>query len=380
MPAAGGHVLLDAAAEAPLVVLGVVGEPEPLDARSWRAGLRIERAGDVTPIAWEELAPERPRRFDAGTRVLVALERLPGWSIWRTRLAGREALGVGRRGEAFLRDPDPETLDLVARYLAVAPEEREREPGVAALAALAASATPAVAGSALARLERVPGLAGRLDPSARGELARLLVAAGRPLELRRQTVRLAGGRRLVSLRPELELLAAPGSPLAADALAARVQIDGGLSAQDVRVLLQRAEPEVRGVALREAPASMQPDPALAALASDPAPAARVGAVQGLAARRGMDAFDTLVPLLGDADPQLQGAAVVAVAGLGEPAVPRLLALAQAGDLDAARGPMLALARIGAPGAPALVVLAESHPEPRVRGFARFLLGRGPEGH
>ncbi|RIK96123.1 MAG: hypothetical protein DCC71_22635, partial [Proteobacteria bacterium] len=138
-----------------------------MDRHGHRATLAVERdlaepGPRATPesvtIGWEELAEGRVPRFRAGERVLVALEKLPGHSIWRQRFPKRDALAVAGGGAAFLRDPDAATVDRLARYLAVAPAEREEAPGVEALAAIVAHATDALARGAVARLESIAGL------------------------------------------------------------------------------------------------------------------------------------------------------------------------------------------------------------------------------
>jgi len=394
VPAAGGQGLLQAAVDAPLVAVGVVGAPEPLDERSWRAQIELEAvlAGDAEPgsvrtLAWEELARERPRRFDEGTRILAALGPLPGWSIWRERLrdGGTEGegqtLGVARRGRAFLRDPDPATLDLLAAFLALAPEDRTAAPGIRALAALAAGAHPALAEDALDALARAPALSELLGEPGRRDLARLLADPDRPGALRRGALDLVGERGLEALRPALRPLQEAGAPLAPEALAAEARLDGGLAAERVAGLIEREEPGVRAVAVRFAPVSLEPDPAAAALAADPATSVRAAAAEALGARRGMGAYDPLLDALRDPEEEVRAAAARALGALGAPAVPRLAQVAlEQEDPVVARGAILALARAaahgegGAEATKALRALAASHPDPKLRGLAGFLSG------
>jgi len=394
VPAAGGQGLLQAAVDAPLVVVGVVRAPERLDERSWRAQIELEAVlageaepGSVRTLAWEELARDRPRRFDEGTRILAALGPLPGWSIWRERLrdvdadAEGQVLGVARRGRAFLRDPDPATLDLLAGFLALAPEDRTEAPGIRALAALAAGAHPALAEDALDALARAPALSELLGEPARGDLARLLADPDRPRALQRQALALVGQRRLEALRPVLRSLQKASAPLAPEALAAEARLDGDLAAERVATLMEREEPGVRAVAVRFAPVSLEPDPAAAALAADPAPSVRAAAAEALGARRGVGAYDPLLDALGDPEEAVRAAAARALGALGAPVVPRLAEVAlEQDDPVVARGAILALARAAAHGearadaTKALRALAASHPDPKLRGLAGFLSG------
>jgi len=388
VPAAGGAPLLAAAGEALAIVLAVVRAPRRLDDRAWLARFEVERslagspaAGDRVAVAWDEPARGRAPRFVEGTRVLVALAPLPAWSVWRERLDGREALGVAREGDAFLRDPSEADITLLARWLDLPEASRGGPAGVAVLAALVAHASPPLAGAALERLEATPGLATRLSPEAHADLAGALGDTGRPEALRQGVLDLVGARGLAGLRPAVAALGAPGAPLAAEAQEALARLDGGLDAERVHALLARSEAGVRAVALRHAPASLEPDPARTRLAEDPAPEVRAAAARALARRRGMAAWDVLAPHLDDPDDVVRGAAIRALGGLGAPAVPRLVARARkASGVDAARPALLALALAGPDGARALHELAAAHPDARVRAMARFLLGRPPEGH
>jgi HEAT repeat protein len=391
VPAAGGAPLLDAAAQARAVVLGVVREPVRLDPRSWIAVLEVRRglsgpyaAGDRVSVAWEEPARRRPPRFAEGTRVLVALADLPGWSIWRERLGERDAVGVAREGGAFLRDPTEADVDGLARWLGLSRAGRDGPEGVAALAALVADASVPLAEAAVEHLAAVQDLAGHVagapGSEARASLMRALGDPGRPVTLRAAVAGLAGARALEGLRPALEAQAAPGGALAAAAVDALGRMAGGLPAARVRTLLARPEPGVRTAALRHAPPGMDPEPARVALAGDPDSGVRAAAVGALAEREGLAAWDVLAPRLDDPDDAVRGAAIRALGGLGAPAVPRLVERARGGDLDSARAPLLALALAGPDGRKALRVLAARHQDAEVRRLAGFLLGRPPDPH
>jgi hypothetical protein len=224
--AAGGAPLLRAAEAAERVVLGRFEAPAAVDASGWIAWLRIERelapsepaaSGERIRVAWEELVPDRPPRFAAGERALVALEPLPGWSLWRRRIPDGNALGIAAAGQAFLRAPDPASLEGLADWLAVPAADRETAAGAAVLAGLVADAESALSLAAIDRLGAFPGLASRLGDDALSDLRRAVSDPKRPVELRLRIVALAARGRIESLRTALVPLTEAGSPIAAAA-------------------------------------------------------------------------------------------------------------------------------------------------------------------
>lgn len=401
-PARGGGPLLAAAEEAPLVVVGTVGELRPLDEVAWVAPLVVERSlrgsrarGETLRIAWEEPASHRPVRFRAGERVALALEPLPEWSVWRERLPEGDAWAVAARGRAFWRDPEPGTLELLGRFVALEAGARDGESGIRVLARLVADGAGPLASAALERLARTPGLETHALSEAREAteareadvaktLSRALLDPERPQALRRALLDLAGRRKLAGLGPAVERLAGTESPLRAPALEARARIDGGLGAERTAALLESADPEVRAVAVRFAPPELEPDPAALRVTGgsreDPSPAVRAAAARALVERGGLEAFDRAAPALFDPSREVRGAAAIALGELGGPAVPRLVALVEARSGAETAGPILALHRAGPAGAEALRALAAGHPDPRVRGLAGLALGRMPDAH
>ena len=384
---ATGAGFLEAAVSARAVVVASVGSPEALDARAWLASLTVQRvlrgsleAGDRIHVAWDQLVPGRPPRFVRGATILVALDPLPGWSIWRQRLGGREALGIAGRGRAFVRDPRPGTLERVARLLLVPASRREEAEGVEALVALMAGGPDPLAWEALERMADVAGLQARLSPEAVATLSRVLLDPGSTDRLREELIALVGERRLEGLRAPLVELSSSGSSLAGAAWEARVQLEGGLAQERASSLLEHETPALRAVALVHLPASMEPDPALEALRTDPAPEARAAAVEGLVARRGLQALEPALDALADPAEPVRSAAIVAIGQLGAPAVPALLSRLEGKDVPAATPLVLALAQTGPEGREALGRLAATHEHERVRRFARFLLGMPSDAH
>ncbi|MEB2344910.1 MAG: HEAT repeat domain-containing protein [Deltaproteobacteria bacterium] len=374
-----------------MVVVGRVGAPGPLDRNGWRATLVVERTlvgphapGEPLVIAWEELGSRRPPRFADGARVLVALEPLPPGSLWTKRFPLRDALAIAARGEGFLRDPDPVTLDGLEAWLRLPGEERGGPPGVEALARLAAGGEPRVASAALARLDGTPGLAEATGGAADAALAQLVTDGGRPLELRRAAIALAGRRSLEALVPTLEAIATAPSPLQGDALDALGQMRGGLAPTHVAELLHAADPSVRAAAVRRSGPAIDGGRLRSLLRNDPAGEVRAAAALTLAAREASGASDDLVRALRDDAPPVRQAAMQALAMLGPGGIPALQReIWEAAPADPSAKPataVLTLGLLGPEGVAELERIAHEHPSLQVRRLAELALGRLPEDH
>lgn len=384
VPALGGEPLLAAAETAHTTVVGTVAAPGQVDLHGWTARLRVERvlAGELPSdpllrIAWEELSRGRPARFRDGERILVALDPLPGASLWRQRFPAGDALAVAARGEAFLRAPDASSVDALAAFLALPPDQRPMAPGVTALAGLVSRAQPPLALAALAQLTRLPELDARISPPARDELAATLADPVRPKTLRQGLLRLVGARQLRSLRPAVERQAREGSLLRAEALAAISALDRGLDAGQIALLLESHDPAVRAVAVRNAPGTPSERRLDGLLREDPDPRVRAAVVESLLAAHGEAAIGPVSGALFDADAGVREAAVRGLAGLGAAAVPTLESLVERREAEEAKAPLAALALAGRRGREALGRIAASHPDERVRALARAMLGQEP---
>jgi len=397
-PAAGGERLVAALETAPLAVVGELGTPVALDDEAWTAELRVTRAlrgeapdraqrgeaGRTLRIAWEERARSRPVRFGAGDRVLLALEPLPGHSIWRRRIPDparrRGTLAIAERGGAFLRAPGLGAVGLLEHYLALPPEARVRNRGVGYLVQLLA-AEPPMARAALERLAAVPELDAALDPtSARRWVAALVRSdsAGpeRDAPERTALLGLVGERSLESLRPALVELADAGALAPAVVFEALGRLDGALPAERARALLARDDSAAhRAAGARYAPEALA-DALPPLVRRDPAPRVRAAAISRWIGLRGVDGVDRAVFALDDADEEVRRAALVALGKLGPTAVPVLRGYVDDGAPHVARAAVGALAVAGGQaGYRALAEIAETHPDPGVRLLARTALGR-----
>lgn len=388
-PAAGGAPFLAAAESAAEVVVGRVRAPARLDLHGWRAEVVVERAlrgvrepGAVVAIGWEELSTKRPPRFADGARVALALEPLPPGSLWSGRFPRRDAVAVAARGEAFVREPTDAALEPLAVWLALPASEREGPRGVAALAALAARGEEPLARAALARLDRVGGLAERVAGPAAESLAALLADRGRPLALRREAFGLTGRRGLRALEPALEELASTPSEVQGPALDALARLRGGLAPERTADLLRADDPAVRAAAVRRG--EVAPAALTSLLSRDPDADVRAAAAEALAERTDPAAAEPLVRALGDDASPVRAAAMRALAGLGPeaalPALRREIWDELAREPGRSSSAVLTLALLGSEGVAELQRIAHEHPSERVRRVAELALGRLPEDH
>jgi hypothetical protein len=385
--ASGGVQLIEALEAASTAVVAVVAEPRRIDARGFAARLRVESplagpvpAGAEIQIAWEELASSRATRFAEGDRVLIALEPLPGASIWTARFPDPElrsrVFGVSMRGDAFLRAPSALAVGRLEHYLKLATSDREGANGVALLAEMAALCEPPLAVSAAQRLARHSGLDEKLDPAAAALLVRALLRTDAGPALSTALLEVAAREQPPALRAPLEALASREALAPAVVFEALAALDSGVAPARAARLLSDASPAHREVAVRHASG---PDArvALARLArNDPAASVRAAAVARLLALGGASALEDGLSALHDPDPSVRGAAARSLGSLGASAIPGLRRKVDSKDPEAARAAVVALHLTGRPEATAaLAEIADSHRDESVRALAAIALGR-----
>jgi hypothetical protein len=389
--AAGGVRLIEASESAPATVVGDIREVRDLDRHGRSARLEVvrvldgplEKASAVT-IVWEELAASRASRFAKGERILVSLEALPGHSIWRTRLPDAEERGrsvaVAMRGEAFLREPAPGSLDALEHYLRLADEQREGATGAGYLVALVARAELPLAANAVERLASHTRLEREIDGGLGEQLALAFERADATDAFRGALAALIGDRQLEATRPALERLA-DRDPLASpEVYEALARLDGGLSPERSSALLASAPAAQRRVAVSHLDGPTAVPTLERLLRRDDAPAVRAAAGERLAELRGEAALEPLLGALADPAASVRGTAARLLGAQGEPAVAPLRQVIDGNDPDAASAAVVALGLNPAPGArAALREIATGHPEARVRKLAELSLG-GAIGH
>jgi len=385
--AAGGVRLVEALEIAPAAVVAVVAEPSQIDAHGYTARLRVETAlagpvpaGAELRIGWEELAASRAPRFAEGEVVLVALEPLPGASIWAARFPDPElrsrVFGVSMRGDAFLRAPSPRALERLEHYLRLAAADREGANGVAILAELAAEAEPPLAVGAAQRLARLSGLAAKLDPPAAALVVAALVRTDAGSEIQTSLLEIVARERPPALRAPLEALASREALAPAVVFEALAALDSGVAPARAARLLRDSTPAHREVAARHASGPGAREELARLARSDPAASVRAVAIERLVALGGESAAPDGISALHDPDPSVRGAAARALGSLGAAAVPSLRREVESSDVDAARAAVVALQLTGSPDAKAaLVEIADSHRDESVRALAAIALGR-----
>lgn len=387
--AVGGTAVLASAVRAEAVVAGVVSGITALDAHGWKADLRVDQVlhgdlalGQTVTLAWEELALSRRVRFVEGERVLVVLDPLPTQSLWRKRFPKRDArspvVTIAAEGEAFLAPPDGPTIDGLEHYLALTPAARAGGPGAARLAAIVATADPAVSREALAMLDEDGALAAELDADGGAALLAAARRRDRAPEFRARALGLAARRRLAGARETARALIETGDPIRAAAYRVLADLEGGLPAGDVERLLHDPDPQLRVVALELGHAGLGRETCRVVMRDDPSPAVRLAAGRVLLGRADGPIGD-VVPLLDDADAGVRSGIAESFGALGAAAVGPLSAVVDDGSERAALAAVLGLSRTGKAGATILASVAESHRHPAVQAFARLALGEAP-GH
>jgi hypothetical protein len=388
-PALEGTRLVEALESAPLAVVGQVGERAALDRHGWRATLAVESAlvgdakgGQLVPIAWEELASERPPRFADGDRVLVALEPLASGSLWRARFPDvREYVrvrAVAQRSAAFLRSPSLASLSQLAHYLALPAAERAGAAGQRHLLALAADSEPALAVSAAARLAQHGG-AEPLEPSVATLALRALARADSDEALAAELLGWVERGQPAGLAPRLDRALAEDPAAPALFLRARGLLPGGVARERLAGAL--ADPSAARRAAAASVAGAGQRDRLAELAKgDSAAEVRSAALHRLAGLEGAGSLETLLVAFSDRDAGVRSSAARLASGLGSDAVPRLREVALGWPDPAPETAVLALRFSEAADAAAVLrELADAHPDPRIRSLAALAIGR-PLGH
>jgi hypothetical protein len=383
--AAEGTALVEALEAAPLAVVGTIEERSALDARGWRALVRVEwvLVGEAGPepvvIAWEELASARSPRFANGDRVLLALEPLPGGSLWRTRLGDARALlaarGVAQRGMAFLRDPSLGSLSLLRHYLALPPDVRAGPTGQHHLVALAADGERPLAVSAASRLARLSGEATLTDAEAKLVL-RALARAESDERLASPLLAWIERSQPAGLAPALDAALAQVSAGPQTLVTARGLLGEGLPADREKALLESPSAEQRAAAAGVA-GPEQAGRLADLLHSDPVSDVRVAALRRLARLEGPAALDPLLDAFDDGDAAVRSEAALHAATFGPEAVPRLREVASRWPWPASQTAVVALRHANSPESRAVLAeLADGHADERVRTLAAVSLGRG----
>jgi HEAT repeat protein len=291
-----------------------------------------------------------------------------------------EVLAVSERGEAFLRAPDAKTTHLLEHYVELGAAGRNDPAAFGYLADMVAQAVEALALDALERLAEVDALAGKLPDSGVAMIARAASDESRPSVVQRRALALIADRRLQPARDTVLRLSKSGDSVVRQrALFALGDLDGGLSPDTVRVLLEDDDSRLREVGVTYVVGESADEILTKVVSADRAPRVRAIAAHRLVERKGALALDVVLPLLGDENALVRASVAKNVAGLGDVAIERLVALVKEGSEQEAQGGVLALSMAGPAGGKAISTIARDHSNPNIRGLAELALGKAP-GH
>lgn len=368
-------------------MLGRIREPRRIDADGYQAVVEIEQvlAGSINEhkhirLGWEELSATRPPRFKDGERVVVAIAPLPSASLWQGRFADPsrgDVYIVAEEGEAYLLQPDKQSLQELSSYLAAGKDERGRANAVAALARMIAYAAPDLAVAAAVELVA-------MDPpspfsgAAEAALGEALLARQQP-QLRSLIIEIAARQRLESLRSQLQQLGDTDPNLGFNALMAVAAIDGSLAEGQAQALLADPNPIRRSVAVRLARGAII-EQILPLLRTDPDPRVRAEVARTLIEQRGTAAMGEVLLALSDPDAFVRTETARSLGQLGEAVVPVLAKLADTAAAPTAIAAVLALESTGAAGAEALHEISENHSDASIRRLAKLARGKLEDEH
>lgn len=397
--------LIDAIETSRLVVVGRIGQVRKIDAHGYAAKIWAEgglgvgaeelEAGTSFQIAWEELSSGRPVRFAENDRVLACLELLPTASLWRTRFPDpndrRQTQGVALRGEAWVRNPSPGSLDVLTHYLALPPTDRRGQAGVAPMLSLLVSGEPPLALSAAARLAGIEGLDRLLSKRDADQLVNALLRkdAGRDASdaLSKLIAHRGGEAILLALERRRSSANAPLPPRFYDALGA---LAGELPKAEARALLESQEPALRAVAARHA-AGPDARKILHELATkDEASEVRSAAIERLVALEGEGALPDALRALDDENALVRNTAARSVGALGRAGIAGLRSVlfapktsnegADATTATARNAAIGGLGKAGPAGRRVLIEVARTHTDESIRRLATMALGYSHDLH
>ncbi len=388
MRAAGGQSILAASMRAAAVVAGTISNRKPIDDKAWTAALVVDESvsgpvavGKTTAITWEELSASRQVRFDDGERVLVVLEPVPDQSLWTRRMSRPENHAdyiVAEHGDAFLRNPDPGSLDALLHYLMLAPQAQAEAPGAVRLVELAEAGNAVLGAEAIGLLGQRKNLANDLgDPGTR-ILLHIAESPRNEAGIRIAALRLAAARSLPGTKETALALSQPGSPLRVEAVRALAGLPSGLTATQKLELLDDPDAAVRVIGVEAADSAPSRARIVEMMKKDSSAQVRLAAGTALVARDGSAALSDVMPLLDDPDGTVRMGMARRVGEVGSAAVEPLRNVVDKGSERAALAAVVGLTRAGHDGAAELVLLAHSHPNEKVKAFASLALGKAPD--
>jgi hypothetical protein len=398
--AAGPGRLIRAFESTPALLVGTVSDVEPVLHGGWIAAIDVERvlrgrplAAKSIEVAWEEPVPELPSRLEIGRRILFATGPMSTSSIWKQRvpdaLRRNGLLSIADDASAFIERPSGAELADLEHYLALSSDARRGNAGVVYLSALASRAQPRLAISALATLNRLPGLSRELAPGSAAHICDALMREGREASEVRGTAEsdvsdaalaLVERRRLKALRQALNARIAALEPnVPAVLYAALGAIDGRMPDEIALELLASDSIEHRLAAARWANGEKGLEQIRHLLRWDSDAGVRAAAVQRLLELESIDGLDDAIRSLEDPASEVRLAAIQSIATIDPEAIRDLKYVVETGSLQGARSAIVTLSMMGVEAHKLLYEISEQHPDKSVRALAGVAVGK-PLGH
>ena len=269
--------IFEAALSNPHLIVARVKESKPVDHYGRSALVAIEQvlhgplqANTTTLVAWEEFNNQQSR-LATGDRVLLALDAMPSYSLWKKRFPQEQPLVIAAKGYAITKKPDTKTIQSL-QNLFKRPMPLQQD--LADIKALLQVSNLAQGNIALAAFEhlRTKKLPAKAEATLADDFKSLIRNEERPLPLRVNVFELIAEQRWQSFAPLAEQYRSPqANPLEVAARSCLATLKGGISEKELAALLIREQAPLRILALTHSKNTRYESRVESLVKSDPSP-------------------------------------------------------------------------------------------------------------